>query len=336
MILSTGLLDRLLQAIWTTALVLVVAGLIVMLALIFRRRLQEWLESRRAPLRNAARAGLMSWLDRGFIPPKSLLATMKLPADEFATTLDETAQLVKDAARERLAELGREVGVDVHLRRRLRARLAATRIQAARRLSLFADDENRSALAAALDDDVKSVRLVAAEAALRAGADFDGVLDQLWDDTALADRGAARLFLAMAQGWPEALARRLDVHDPAMRQLLALQALAEAGAVATWPRIRAMRKATSVALREVALLALVRLDLPVLPGEIEDALGDAEARVRRLALRLVPRHHPKIGRERLEALAADEDTGVRRAAAALLPSGEEAGSHTLPLETARA
>ena len=316
-------LDAILYLIWIIALALVLAGLLVMVLLIFRRMLEERAAARLEPARKMARRGLLAWLECGSIPPADLVSLTRLPLEELAQSFNETAQIVRGEARSRLADLAREVGVDWYLRKQLGARRAALRIQAARRLEQFTDPTNRRALTTALQDHSAQVRLTCAESLLSAGDDPKPLLERMLSDPATGTRAAGAFFFRAAQLHPKELANRLDPDDTSLRQLLIIKALAEAASMEAWPMLRVMRGSPKPALREASLMALARLGHPQLSIEVEAALRDTAPSLRRSALRLCGAQGVRVPVHAIEALADDVDPVIQRLARELLPEGAD-------------
>ncbi len=324
MIANPSLVEAVSRVIWQLALVLVLIGLLVVLVLVLRRLLEELRRDGLTRRREAARRLILAQLRRSAtaLEPDTLA---DLPADFLIELIDELAQMVRGEGRARLAELGRRLGLLDRLLEDLRSWRPGLRLEAARRLSIYRDEEVVPALSELLFDRAAPVRIAAATALLAHRTAVPDLLRHARLDPALSRPAAFPFWQRLAELRPESFERLFATPAPTVRRVVMLKAAGAAGLTRLAPRIAAEAGSPDPAIRRAATTALLDLKHPLALDALSRMLTDPEPRLRAEAVMAV-------GRRKLIALLGalrdrrdDPDPGVRfRAEEALLRLGAAA------------
>ena len=293
-----------LRIVWMGALGFVALGLLVLGVLIVLRFLQERRQQRTRALRGDAHRTLLAWVNGGD-GKGDLESLARMPKRDLCDLFDEFDQMLRGEAQARLAEVGRALDIERHLRFRLRWGPPAVRADTARRLALFEGQRTAEALEARLGDRDVRVRLAAAAALAAKTADTGTLARRVLADAKAAIPSARDFLLVLARRDGPLAAALLDEAPEAWRPLLiqALVEVGETGAVA--PLARLAGPGNSAPVRVAGLEGLLKLRSRQVWPLAEAAVEDADAAVRRTALAVLA-ERPVRGRSTRNPLATPE------------------------------
>jgi|GEM_PF-3674176 len=309
--------DLVMRLIWTTTLVLVAIGLVLMTALVVHRLFEEWREARYRPARETLRKALLVSLNRADAVPSA--PPPGLPVAETARLVDELAQIVRGDARRRLAAFAVGAGVEQHWLRRLRSRLTPYRFDAARCLALLDTAASREALGACLAQGSPRLRLAAAEALAQDPAKAGALAASFAVEPLARSRAATRFWHRIATVAPDALVDRLGAETvPPDLAIRLVEALGDAGHSAAAARIRALVGYHSDSLDRAALAALDRLKHPFVMQAARTLATATAPDSRRAALAVLARRAREQDLDVVQSLADDPISDIGDAARAIL------------------
>jgi HEAT repeat protein len=312
-----------LLALWSIALGITGAALLIMAGLLVARLLTGWRERERAAERQRLVPLLLGDSEHDPTPRMWL-------ADKFiAELMVELIQLVRGSDRERFIARAERLGVPGRLRHQLGSASARIRQTAAEALGLFPDGKSVDGLRHALTDKNPDVRLTAALALAQAG-----LAPPLRDLVRLLDIGRGEksllvnsLFKALGRERKAELEEAVrSPGAPATARIAAAEALASAGSYDAVPLIAEAVLRAPADSRELPrfLRALGALGHPAAAEAVGKGLGSDAPAVRAAAAEAAGRIGLAQFSGRLAELLSDPAWRVRfRAGEALIRLGEE-------------
>ncbi len=299
--------------IWSCSLVLSTAAVVIMMCLVLRRLVLDRAERRREVVRRA-----LTELTLGYLGDTVSLEEIRAsPAARrplvARAVITELSQMMRGHHIDRLAHLGREIGIVDNLLKELGHRRTARRANAARDLAMYREQRVIDSLMKALDDPEVDVHLAAADTLVQLDA-IESVGDfiaRLGIGYHLDSRALMKIFRRLAPGRIDQFIALLESDAPDPVKVLLLDALGESG---DYSALNAMLRSAmegSVQVRSEALRALSHLEHPGALPAVQRGLADPAWEIRAQAAKCAGRIILPETIDTLASLLSDEQWWVR-------------------------
>lgn len=320
-----------LRLIWTTSIVLGLAAIVVMLVLVLLRLVNEQRAVKAIAQRRQVISALIEFSETG--DRAALTAAIKsIPSAVVAEAGFEFLELLRGEEREAIEAAFSDIGLPVHIRRRLRRGNEAERIHAAEMLISFPGADTVHSLEVALAKDrAREVRIAAAISLSRLGSlpALDSVLSSI-GPRGQRSRRLVDLFQNLSVERIEELASyAAQVDCPAFVRAAAVDALSMSGDYRFLSLFEELTRSGEPELAAAAIRALGRCGHPAASRTLLAAMDSPDWQIRAEAADAVGRIGLDTAMERLSGLLADGEWAVRYAAGKALRSLGPAGIETL-------